>query len=326
MALFTRLDGAALAEIAARFRVGAVDAVEGIAAGTINSNYRVTAGGAAWFVRVNEGKSEEDVAYEAELVAHLAACGVPTPRARVADDGRTWARTSVGLVTVFPWVAGAHRRARELAPADAAACGAALAAMHRAAEAFPRRRESRYAFAELVRRWRGLPRGGEADVEAAIADTGEELAWLEARAAARAALPRGVIHGDLFVDNVLFDEGRLVALLDFEQASDGTLAYDLAVCVCAWTYGDDFDAGRAAALVDGYARVRPLTPAERDGLWIEARAAAMRFTITRLTDVHFNTATTEVVRRTKDFRRYHARLRRLRALGPDGFARLTRLR
>lgn len=323
MGLFTRLDAAALAEIAARFRLGPVESTEGIAAGTVNSNYLVRAGGATWFVRVNEGKSEEDVAYEAELVAHLAAAGVPTPRAAPADDGRGWARVSAGLVTVFPWIAGAHRRAGELGAADAAAAGRALGALHLAGRAFPRRRASQYAFERIVERWHGLPKGAGGELGAAIADTGRELEELARLAGRRAALPGGVIHGDLFPDNVLFDGPKLVALLDFEQASDGTFGYDLAVCLCAWCYGDDFDPARAAALCAGYQEVRPLEPAERAGLWVESRAAAARFTVTRITDVHLNAATTDVVRATKDYRRYHARLRRLRALGEAGFAGLV---
>jgi homoserine kinase type II len=152
---------------------------------------------------------------------------------------------------------------------------------------------------------------------------GEELAWLAERAGARAALPAGVVHGDLFPDNVLFDGERLVALLDFEQASDGAFAYDLAVSLCAWCYADDFVPERARALRAGYEEVRPLEPAERELLWVEARAAATRFTVTRLTDVYLNAAATPLVRATKDFRRYHARLRRLRQLGAAGFAELV---
>jgi len=98
-------------------------------------------------------------------------------------------------------------------------------------------------------------------------------------------------------------------LLDFEQASTGALVYDLAVCINAWCFVDDFDPALIEALVAGYQQVRPLDPGERALLPVEARAAAMRFTVTRITDVYLP----GVDLPGKDFRRYLRRLERLRA-------------
>jgi homoserine kinase type II len=323
MALFTRLTDDDVQAIAACFSLGAVTRAEGIEAGTVNTNYRFETARGVFFVRINEGKAEADVAYEAELVAHLAARGVPTPPALPARDGRHFAALACGLVTVFPWVRAQSLRTRALGAATCARAGEALARLHLAGADFPVRRESQYRFEAIVARWRGLPAApAGSPLAAAIADCGEEIAWLEARAAARAALPRGVIHGDLFVDNVLEGEDGFV-LLDFEQASDGTLAYDLAVCVNAWCYGDAYVAERARAMVAGYERVRPLGADERAGLYVEARAGAMRFTVTRITDVELNAGATPFVRANKRFERYHARLRALRAMGEAGFGELV---
>ena len=98
----------------------------------------------------------------------------------------------------------------------------------------------------------------------------------------------GIIHGDLFVDNVLYDDaGALTALIDFEQASWGRLAYDLAVTTLAFGYGrDDFRPEIVRALVDAYAAARPPTDAERAGFGAELRFVACRFAVTRITDVH----------------------------------------
>jgi homoserine kinase type II len=111
-------------------------------------------------------------------------------------------------------------------------------------------------------------------------------------------------------------------LLDFEQASDGAFAYDLAVLINAWAYGEAFIPARVAALVAGYERWQPLMPEERFSLYREARAAAMRFTVTRITDVELDARATPLVRATKDYRRYHARLKALRAMGERGFMKL----
>src|SRR5262249_49667961 len=130
--------------------------------------------------------------------------------------------------TAFPWLAGVHRAGDGVAPAHAAALGDALARIH-AAPPFSVRRDSRYAFPRIAERLAGIP--------SPPAELTDEVAWL---AGARAPLPEGIIHGDLFPDNVLYDGDRLVALLDFEQASDGAPAYDLAVTVLAWCFDDDF--------------------------------------------------------------------------------------
>jgi homoserine kinase type II len=317
MGTFTALTDADVAAIAAAFDVGPVRGWTAIPAGTINSNFAVDAAAGRFFLRVNEDKRPDDVEYEAALVAALAGAGVRTPVPRAARDGRRHAAHAGKLISLFPWVDGEHRCAAGVTAAHARAVGAALAGLHRAgaplAAAFDR--AGIYGFDAIAARYRGFRQLTDPVLAPAIVAIGEELAWLGARADARAALPRGIIHGDLFRDNVLFDDAAAPILIDFEQASSGALAYDLAVCLNAWCFGDDLDPALVRAMVDGYRDARPLAPQELAGLAAECRAAAMRFTVTRITDVYLR----ETVA-TRDFRRYLARLRRWRALGADGLA------
>jgi homoserine kinase type II len=310
---FTPIDSLDLGAIASAFALAPIRRVAPLWAGTINSNFRLDTEGGAYFLRVNEGKGEDEVAYEAALVAHLAAAGVPTPRP-VACGDRPFAHIGERLLTLFPWIDGEHRQGMAVLPGDAAAVGAALARIH-VAPPFPERRESRYTFASIIERFQSVKQYLP-DHERA------ELAGALTALADRPALPTGIIHGDLFPDNVLFAGDRLAALLDFEQASDGAFAYDLAVTLLAYCFDDDFVADRARALVSGYVAERPLRPEEKAGLWDEARFAAVRFTVTRLTDVEHNPAASPELRRVKDYRRFLARLRRLETLGPDGLALL----
>lgn len=319
MGLFTRLSTPDVAAIAAAYGLGRAAAleVEGIPYGTINSNYRARADGRTYFLRVNEGKTEAEVEHEATLVAHLAARGVRTPVPLPTVAGPRWAKLSCGLVSIFPWMPGAPRDDAHVTPADVRGLGALLGRLHAAGAGFTRRHAGRYGFDVIVSRLQAL--ATDPALDAARAALGAEATWLTERAAQRAALPAGVIHGDLFPDNVLWDDDGPIAI-DFEQASDGTLAYDVAVCLLAWAWdGRALDPARLRALVDGYEAVRPLAPAERAGLWIEARAAAMRFTVTRIGDVFLSPDATPEVRRVKDFRAYLARLEALRTLGDEGF-------
>jgi homoserine kinase type II len=279
-----------------------------VAAGTINTNVRVETSGGTLFLRINEGKTRDDVEREAEIVAHAAARGVPTPAPLRARDGAPFAAWRDMLASVFPWVPGRTLARADVTPAHAALVGRALGALHVASAGFTDHRPGRYEPDEIRRRATHVAGLGHAELVGAAAVLGLALDGLEDERAA--ALPTGIIHGDLFIDNVLFAEGaepRLGALLDFEQASWGRLAYDLAVTTLAFGYGrDDFRADVTRALLDAYAFVRAPTDLERHAFGAELRFAACRFAVTRITDVHLKREAGAPG--GKDFRRYLARL------------------
>jgi homoserine kinase type II len=308
VALFTRLGEGELATIAGAFELGAVRGVQPIATGTINSNFAVDTERGRWFVRINEGKSEADVAWEAQLVGALADGGVVTPPPRRARDGRPYAPlpgAAVKWVSVFGWGPGCHVGPGEATPDIADAFGAALARLHRVGLELPVgwRRRSIYDHDHLVDRYARFSASSDPALAHACAVIGEGLAAAAAAGEIRRRATHGVIHGDLFRDNVLWHAGRLTAILDFEQASGGSLAYDLAVCLNDWCWDGGFRRDAAAALLAGYQRVRPLAAADREALLIEVPAAATRFTITRITDVYL----ARVDNPDKDFRAFLAR-------------------
>ena len=140
----------------------------------------------------------------------------------------------------------------------------------------------------------------------------------EANQARNLDLARGLIHGDLFRDNVLWDaHGGIAALLDFESTCAGPFAYDLMVTVLSWCFGDDFDPEQASAMREGYEAVRPLGEAEKRGLCSEGSFAALRFTITRITDYSMRSGA-QGPRVIKDWRRFMKRFEKLQALGETG--------
>jgi homoserine kinase type II len=310
---FTVLDAAQLQAIATDFALGTVQSSRAIAAGTINSNFLVDTERGRFFLRINEGKSEADVAWEAQLVSALAARGVTTPTPIAARDGRSFSAAAVGgetkWVSAFPWRTGAHLAADGVTPQHAHAFGCALAQLHLAGLELPAewRRTSIYDHAHLVGRFARIEREADRELAEAQATLRAELAFAEQAAPIRAAATQGLIHGDLFRDNVLWDGDRISAILDFEQASGGSLAYDIAVCINDWCWSERDRAPRmelAAKLLDGYRSLRQLTDADRAALPIELRASAMRFTITRITDVYL----AKVPNPEKDFRAFLARV------------------
>jgi homoserine kinase type II len=312
MARFRELSAADVGEILALFGFppDGYRAHQPIAAGTINTNLRVETTAGLRFLRVNEGKTADDVAREAAIVAHLAAAGVPTPVPLTATSGTPYAVWRDQFVSVFPWLAGRTLARGELLPTHAEQVGRALGRLHLAGASFPDRRPGRYEPDEIDRRLARITPLAAADpaLAAAVDVLAPELAALHRERAAD--LPLGLIHGDLFVDNVLFDGAAMTALLDFEQASWGRLAYDLAVTTLAFGYGrDDFRPDVVRALFAGYRSERALEAREAAAFVAELRFVACRFAVTRITDVYLRSAGAAP---GKDFRRYLARLERIR--------------
>ena len=306
MALFRAVSDADVREMLAAFGVGGYRAHHPIAVGTINTNLRVETDAEQLFLRINEGKSEDDVWREAAIVAHAAAQGVPTPVPRAASDGLAFARWRGEFLSLFPWVAGRTLARAELTPAHAAAVGDALAKLHLASAGFPDHSPGRYEPPEIEARLARIAALGRPDLAAAVQVLAPELAALHEDRIAD--IPVGIIHGDLFVDNVLYDaSGALAALIDFEQASWGRFAYDVAVTTLAFGYGrDDFRSEIVRALIDAYVAARSVIDAERAAFGAELRFVACRFAVTRITDVHLKREAGAAP--GKNFQRYLDRL------------------
>ena len=241
------------------------------------------ASGRVWFLRLNEGKREADVAGEVALVDRLRAHGLPTPEIVRATDGRAIVPAAGRPATLFPWIDGREAQPNAKDPATVALVGAALGRLHRAgwgmtAAELPR---NYYSLDELERRLESF-----AD-DLRVADIVPALRYELDRARRRRASSSGLIHQDLFPDNVLVDgAGALVAVLDFEQATYGLYIYDVAVAINAWCWtGSRIHKPAADAVLAAYEAVRPLDLSERSRLVDEARLAAARFAITRITDV-----------------------------------------
>src|SRR6478672_371125 len=287
MAQFRTLSPGDVQEILREFSAASYLAHQPIAVGTVNTNLRVETSGGKLFLRINERKSRADVEREAKIVLHAHLHGVSTPEPLLTADGDmpyfSWRGE---LVSLFPWVEGRTLTRAEVTPAHAAAVGRALAGLHLAMDGFDDRRPSRYEPDEIDARLARLAALARPELAGAVAILTPELAALHRERAAD--LPMGIIHGDLFIDNVMFDAGgALAALIDFEQASWGRLAYDLAVTTLAFGFGrDDFRPEIVRALVDAYVAVRPVNDAERAAFGAELRFVACRFAVTRITDVH----------------------------------------
>ncbi|MBI1868667.1 MAG: homoserine kinase [Methylocystis sp.] len=283
MAVYTEVSDAELIAFLATYDLGELLACKGIAEGVENSNFYLHVSAGSFILTLYEKRvAQEDVPFFLALMEHLAAHGLNCPRPVRNSAGAALGRLAkrpAAIVTFLDGYAIHHPNV-----AHCAALGEALAKLHLAGAGFPLRRAN----ALSVEGWRKLfaPAAARADEVAAGLEqiVTAELDHLE-RLWPR-HLPLGVIHADLFPDNVLFVGDRISGLIDFYFACTDALAYDIAICLNAWCFdaNGSFDAAKSRALLDAYRALRPLERREIEQLPVLARGAAVRFLLTRFVD------------------------------------------
>jgi homoserine kinase type II len=283
MAVYTALTDADVAALLADYDIGDALAFEGIAEGVENTNYKLTTTAGRFILTIFEKRTREaDLPFFMRVMEQLAAKGFAAPRPIETRAGGYLREVKGKPAAIVSFLDGAWPRSWERA--HCAAVGEALARMHVALAGCTGERAN----ALSVEGWEALlrPRLGDAErLRPALAAL-IERDMRETHAGWPTELPRGVIHADLFPDNVLFVETRLTGVIDFYFACTDFLAYDLAVCLNAWCFEDErvYSRERGHATIAAYEAVRPLTAAEREALPVLARGAGLRFFATRLAD------------------------------------------
>ena len=307
MAVYTEVSDTELEEFLAEYDIGDADALKGVAEGVENSNYLLTTSKGQYFLTLYEKRVDPgDLPFFLGLLDHLAARGINCPQPIHGRDGKAYRPLAGRPAAITTFLHGLSPRRIEVR--HCAPVGEALAGLHLAGQDFALRRPN----ALSVAGWRPLFDGARRHIDNALAaELQAELDFFEANWPT--GLPSGVIHADLFSDNVFFLHDKLSGLIDFYFACNDSFAYDVSVCLNAWCFEPDraFNATKARALLQGYSRVRPLSDRERELLPLLARGSALRFLMTRLYDwVH--TPADALVKR-KDPQEYLARLRFHRA-------------
>jgi homoserine kinase type II len=283
MAVYTAIDRAALEAFLTAYELGPVTAFEAIAEGVENSNYRLATAEGRFILTLYEKRVDPaDLPFFLGLMDHLAARGVPCPTPVHGRDGAALRRLCGKPAAIVSFLEGSSPR--RIRTPHCGALGAALARLHVAGAGFPMTRPNALSLAgwrALFEACRGRADAVMAGLEAELED---ELAELERTWPGD--LPKGVIHADLFPDNVFFTGSEVTGIIDFYFACVDLFAYDLAICLNAWCFEPDgaFNITKARSLLAAYRALRPFTARELEALPILARGASLRFLLTRLFD------------------------------------------
>ncbi len=320
MAEYTPIDPSQMAAALARFGLPAPTQSRPEPRGAVNTGYHVWAGGHRFFLRVNEGKTEADVRFEAEVQRYLHAARFPVPELRLTEDGEPWVEIAGKPAMLFAYAPGEDLGPAEIGPERCRRLGEQLGRLHELAAGFGHHRPSPFGRAWVDAQLAALRRSPSTDPEAAAV-----LPRLEDEAAFARALPgapRGLVHGDLFPDNVLWIGDRVSALLDWEMCGIDPFAYDLGVAVNAWCFAGGFQHDRAVALLAGYRARRKIEPETLSALYPWTRFAALRFTVARLKGYPPPGARAPAPP-GKDWREFRDRMAALRGITEPGFRTLV---
>ncbi|MFL6812972.1 MAG: homoserine kinase [Bradyrhizobium sp.] len=284
MAVYTDVAAEELADFLSRYEIGELLSYKGIAEGVENSNFLLHTTAGYFILTLYEKRvAKGDLPFFLGLMTHLASRGISCPLPVKNRSGEALSVLAGRPAAIIGFLEGIWPRKPNVA--HCAGVGQALARMHLAGRDFTISRAN----ALSVSGWRPL-----FDAAASRADElqhglrefiATELDHLES-GVWPANLPDGVIHADLFPDNVFFLGERLSGIIDFTFACNDMLAYDVAICLNAWCFESDcsFNVTKARAFLNAYGRERKMSEAEENALPLLARGAALRFLLTRLVD------------------------------------------
>jgi homoserine kinase type II len=282
MSVYTPVTPSELDAWLARYAVGGLAQLEPIASGIENTNYFVATERGRYVLTLYERLPASELPFYLNLMAHLARAGVEVPAPIPDRTGALFSLLNGKPAGLVERIDGEPLDTPD--PAHCAEVGAALARLHLASQTYRARLTNRRGPAW----WRQAARAVKphlSALQAALLDA--EIKFQTGFG--RGKLPKGAIHGDLFCDNVLFEGARVAGLIDFGFAATDFFAYDLAITVNDWCVeanGGALDPALADPLVQAYDALRPLNADEREAWPSLLRAAALRFWLSRLYDLH----------------------------------------
>ncbi|TLS69163.1 homoserine kinase [Mariprofundus erugo] len=304
MSVYTELNSSDFTAILADYNLGQLHDFQGIAAGIENSNYFIITDSGRYVLTIFERMQAEELPYFMRLMKHLATNGLSCPDVMARHDGSLLFETNGKQGCIVSCLSGKTLDALNMAQLRSS--GESLARLHLAGADFDEHRSNPTGpewlagkIAEVVEKTASIYGRDAAELLTDELTSQRALDW--------SSLPRGVIHGDLFVDNILFDGDQASGIIDFYYAHDAAFAMDIAITLNAQAVLlGDHDQQRMDAFLSGYEKLRPLQQQEREALPLLLRLGALRFWVSRLYDAIYPRG--GAMTQTKDPEEYRRKL------------------
>ncbi|WLT09112.1 homoserine kinase [Bartonella apihabitans] len=293
MAVYTDINEDELREFLSDYSIGALQSYRGIAEGVENSNFMLHTEAGRFILTLFEKRvKKEELPFYLELMNHLAGKGISCPKPVKRKDGKMIGELVGRPATIVSFLEGVWLRKPNVE--HCREVGKGMAEMHLAGLDFPLKRKNSLSIEAWRPLW-NLSRGRAEELASGLVkEIDRELDYLESNWPHD--LPQGVIHADLFNDNVFFLNDHMSGIIDFYFACTDMLVYDLVIALNAWCFERDYsyNVTKSEAMLKAYCAVRPLQQNEIDNILVLARGAAIRFFLTRLYD-WFNTPANSLV-------------------------------
>lgn len=320
MAAYTVLTRKEVAQVTDEYALGDLSSFSPVRNGSVNTHYRLDTKKGRFFLRIDEVKSEMELKQEIELLLYLKRQGFPCPQPIKSKTGRYYHEFDGKLLSITRYIDGVEIPLESMMAQHLEQLGQALAKLHLVGRGFKKGVENRFGFNRIAMMYRDIRKHIPPHLKHIVRVLDDEVIYLENYLDNN--LPKGIIHGDLFPDNLKFKGNRLVAIIDFEAACRGKFIYDLATAVNALCFLDGkYRIERFEPLIAGYESLRPLSLPEWDSFPNELRFSALRFTLTRIKDFYLRKVD-ESVRPYKDFKDFFDRLVILRREKEGGMEEL----
>ncbi|WP_208435142.1 homoserine kinase [Bartonella phoceensis] len=287
MAVYTDIHANDLKIFLTRYSIGSLLSYQGIEEGIENSNFMLYTTEGRFILTLYEKRiAKDDLPFFCNLMQHLRQHGIPCPQPVVQNDGATIGELAGRPAAIITFLEGMW--IRQPNACHCSEVGTSLAQLHLAGQSFSLSRKNTLS----VMDWRLLWEQCQTSNDTLLREFGQkidmELVFLQENWPSN--LPTGIIHADLFNDNVFFLNHRLSGIIDFYFACNDFLAYDLAICLNAWCFEPDhsYNLTKARRLLENYQKIRPLLSLELNAMTLLVRGASLRFLLTRLYD-WFNT-------------------------------------
>ncbi|MEA2625119.1 MAG: homoserine kinase type [Candidatus Binatota bacterium] len=310
MAVYTLIDRKELEDIIADYALGKLVLNGDSGSSALESHYLLDTSKGHYLLKIEEVKSELEVKREIDLLLFLKKHGFPCPHPIADRKGRHYRELGGRCVSLYKHVGGDSPVAEDLTLSQLENVGRVLADLHLIGKGYKKGIDNRFSFERVWELYRDVREKLPSYFRKIIRTLDEEMDYL--RFYLEGKLPKGIIHGDLFPDHVLFRGEKIVGILDFEASCRGKFVFDLATAVNALCFAQGgYQLRRFEALIAGYESLRTLSLAEWDAFPNELRFSALRFTVCRMKDFYLRPPE-DPSRMGKDFNEFYNRLRILR--------------